>query len=301
MMSQEIEETVSALKHQNSLKTHPFLLVHINYYCKHGSGRYLGCEIALAEFSFVDVVRKTYHAFINPGEIPVGYAFLATKRATETHLILLPPDGFGSESDHLEILNNIRLFLMGEDGDETKLPPLYTRPGDIDAVESVLWQLRESAGPCINAGRDSFRKYSVCKLFHELRNASMGVPSAVILPPNFLAEHELINESLQYTEGISCHFHDELEAMRHCSLSYVQRWSFWIMIECCGPLAIEMIPGKHYDFSTYLAKRARAAYRRSRTWYWISSTVRHDMPSSRSVRRGPFVKEQIPRNDTHAE
>jgi hypothetical protein len=45
----------------------------------------------------------------------------------------------------------------------------------------------------MNAGRDSFRVYSVCKLFHELWIASMDVPSAVILPPNFLAEDELIN------------------------------------------------------------------------------------------------------------
>jgi hypothetical protein len=112
-MTQETEETVLALKHRNSLKTHPFHLVHV-------SGRYLRCEIAIAEFSFVDGVMKTYHAFINSCEIPVGYIFLATKRATETHLIPLPPDGFGSESDHLEIFNNIRLFVMGEDADETK-------------------------------------------------------------------------------------------------------------------------------------------------------------------------------------
>jgi hypothetical protein len=107
-MAQEIEETVHALERRNSLKTHPFHLVHVNYYCKHGSGRYLGCEIALAEFSFVDGVRKTYHAFINPGQIPVGYASVAPKRATETHLIPLPPDSFGSESNHLEILSNVR-------------------------------------------------------------------------------------------------------------------------------------------------------------------------------------------------
>jgi hypothetical protein len=30
------------------------------------------------------------------------------------------------------------------------------------------------------------------------------------------------------------------------------------MEQCCGPLAVEMIPGKHCDFSTYLAKRACA-------------------------------------------
>jgi hypothetical protein len=30
------------------------------------------------------------------------------------------------------------------------------------------------------------------------------------------------------------------------------------MEQCCGSLAVEIIPGKHCYFSTYLAKRARA-------------------------------------------
>jgi hypothetical protein len=30
------------------------------------------------------------------------------------------------------------------------------------------------------------------------------------------------------------------------------------MEQCCGPLGVESFPGKHCDFSTYLAKSARA-------------------------------------------
>ncbi|XP_023727518.1 protein maelstrom homolog [Cryptotermes secundus] len=250
-MFREIEETVRSLKHHNSLKTHLFHLVHVNYCCKDRSGRYLGCEIALVEFSFVDGVTNNFHAFINPGDIPLGYASQAFKHATETHPIPLPPDGFGSESHHQEILSNIRFFLMGEDGDETNLPPLYTSPGDIEAVESVLCLLNEHPGQQMNAGRDNFHVYSVCKLFHELRNASMGVPSDVILPPNFLDERELIKKDLKYAEGISRDFH-ELQTMRHCSLWHLLSWSTFIVDECCGPLAIEIVPEKHLTFSSYL-------------------------------------------------
>jgi hypothetical protein len=45
---------------------------------------------------------------------------------------------------------------------------------------------------------------------------------------------------------------------RELSLSYAQRWNFLIMEQCSGPMAVEIIPGKHCDFSTYLAKRTRA-------------------------------------------
>jgi hypothetical protein len=54
----------------------------------------------------LDSVQKTYNSFINPGEIPVGYAFLETKRAAGTHLIPLPQHGFGGVSDLLEIIPN---------------------------------------------------------------------------------------------------------------------------------------------------------------------------------------------------
>jgi hypothetical protein len=41
-------------------------------------------------------------------------------------------------------------------------------------------------------------------------------------------------------------------------MAHAQKYSFLIMDQSCGPLAVEIVPGKHYDFSTYLAKRARA-------------------------------------------
>jgi hypothetical protein len=239
-MAQETEEKVRAPERRNSLQTHPFRLEQDNYYCKHGRSRYLGCEIALAEFSFVDGVRKIYHALINPGEIHVSYAFLTTKRATETHLIPLPQDGFGSESDHLEILSII-LFLMEEDGDETELPPLHAT-GEYRrcwkrfvATAYKPWSVHE----CRKTHVSRILSLSLSKLFHELQNASMGAPSAVILPPIFLSEHELINDALKFTEGISCDFLEHADAMRHCSLSHMQRWSFLIVEQCCGLLKID--------------------------------------------------------------
>jgi hypothetical protein len=42
------------------------------------------------------------------------------------------------------------------------------------------------------------------------------------------------------------------------TLAHAQRCRFLIIEQCCGPLAVEIIPGKHCDFSTYIAKGARA-------------------------------------------
>jgi hypothetical protein len=48
---------------------------------------------------------------------------------------------------------------------------------------------------------------------------------------------------------------------RENDLAHGQRCSLLIIEECCGPLSVEMVPGEHCDFSTYLAKRARAQSR----------------------------------------
>jgi hypothetical protein len=45
---------------------------------------------------------------------------------------------------------------------------------------------------------------------------------------------------------------------RELSLAHAQRCSFLFMEQSCGPLAVEIVPRKHCDFSTYLANRARA-------------------------------------------
>jgi hypothetical protein len=45
---------------------------------------------------------------------------------------------------------------------------------------------------------------------------------------------------------------------RELILEHAQRCSFLIMEQSCGPLAVEIFPGKHFDFRTYFAKRARA-------------------------------------------
>jgi hypothetical protein len=46
---------------------------------------------------------------------------------------------------------------------------------------------------------------------------------------------------------ISAHI---LPRERQLSLAHAQMCSFLITEQCCGPLAVEIIPGKHWDFST---------------------------------------------------
>jgi hypothetical protein len=42
------------------------------------------------------------------------------------------------------------------------------------------------------------------------------------------------------------------------SLEHEQKCNFLFMEQSCGPLAVEIVPRKHFDISTYLANRAKA-------------------------------------------
>lgn len=252
-MTQELERTVRSLDRQSSLRTYRFHTAHANYFCKIANGTYMPCEIALAEFSLVDGITRTYHTLINPGAVPLGYSFYADVHAAETHRLPLPPSNFGGESNQLKILANIKLFLMGDDKDESNLPPVYSLAPDIDAVDSILSKLNTALHP---AKKDVFRVLPLSNLFYELSNASIGIVTAD-LPTGFPAECELQNDIFEFTAGISCHFHEKTDARKYCSLSRVQRWSFVIMKHCCRNLAIDMIPGRHYPLSKDLVNKEK--------------------------------------------
>jgi hypothetical protein len=50
--------------------------------------------------------------------------------------------------------------------------------------------------------------------------------------------------------GKHCDFSTYLTRERELSLSQAQRCSFLIIEQCCGPLPVEMVPGKHCYFRT---------------------------------------------------
>jgi hypothetical protein len=76
--------------------------------------------------------------------------------------------------------------------------------------------------------------------------------------PDYGTEFGLLAiEMVPGNTAISAHF---LPRERDLSLAHAQRCSFLIMEQCCGLLAVEFIPEKHCDFSSYLTKRARAQF-----------------------------------------
>jgi hypothetical protein len=59
----------------------------------------------------------------------------------------------------------------------------------------------------------------------------------------------------QESTAISAHI---LPREPELSLGHAQRCNFLNITQSCGPLAVEIVPGQHCDFSSYLEKRAQA-------------------------------------------
>ncbi|XP_021938741.1 protein maelstrom homolog isoform X2 [Zootermopsis nevadensis] len=283
-MTQEIEVTVRSLDCCTSLQTNKFYLIHVNYYCRHEKGMYTPCELALAEFNFVDGIRSVYHTLINPGTIPLGYKYEANKHSEETHQIPVPPEEFGGETDYVKILISVKQFLLGPSQDESLMPPLYTQPNCIDAAKDVLSKLEDSIRAGCSSEFDVFRVYPLPKLFYELRNACVSNrPGKVGFPAFSLAERELDKDVFNYTRGISCEFHEETDALPFCSLSCVRRWGFLIMDHCCKDLGIQLVAGKHCPKEADTSRYLKLAYQ-------ASSTAGDASPhSSNSLMKTSFV------------
>lgn len=248
-MEAEIKTTVAVLD-KKGLQTKIFYFMHVNYYCRVEEKQFIPCELAICQFNFALGAFNFYHTLINPGELPLGYAFEAKKRSDETHQIPLPPPS-SAETNYSKILLNLVKF-MRDDVEDGKFPPIYTygTDGTFEAVKDVLDSLCEYEAmqeyPKVQVP-ENFRVYQLPKLFFELRNKAgdFANRSSKAFPVESLAARELEKNLYSFTPGICCEMHDGTDASQYCSLSLVRRWSFIVSDHCCKDLGIELSPGQH--------------------------------------------------------
>ncbi|KAK7872448.1 hypothetical protein R5R35_014245 [Gryllus longicercus] len=232
MMIHEIESTVRSLTGR-TLKTKVFHFIHVNTYCRLLDGHFLPCEIGIAKFTFENGVKDCYHAIIRLECMPTGYFLECQKHSEETHQIPLPPENSLGEWDSEKILVEIEAFLA-ENG---VYPPVYTLQSNIEAAQDTLTTFA--------SGKDTFRVYPIAKLLFELRNACANEAGGVGFPVLSLAEREFEKDFFNLSPGISCFYHEGMDACQYCSLSIVKRWCFLFASLGCPDLGVALKPGSH--------------------------------------------------------
>ncbi|KAK6644730.1 hypothetical protein RUM43_000999 [Polyplax serrata] len=238
----EISTTIENMD-QNKLPTYLFYLIHCNYYCKTDSDFYVPGELALCEFNLKDGIKRTYHVLINPGKIPLGFAFEAQQNIKDIHGLPYPPYPEGN-SNYSSIVNDILNFLNPGRLPNGQIPPVYCLQNNINATESILQNLSGEMGDSL------FRVYPLHKLLFTLKNKCVenkhSIEEVLGFPVLTNAILEIEKDVFCYVPGISCDFHINIEEKyQNCSLSIVQRFVYVICDHCCQELDIAIIPGKH--------------------------------------------------------
>ena len=175
--------------------------------------------------------------FVNPGELPIGFAADAINHSAQTHKRKLPPDVEG-ETDYVIIFKKMMEFL-GVDDPKKKLPILFVEPGmnnkDYKAAQLTLDKLVK-----LNKLNIEFRLYPTEYLLFKLHKKTTDEPFSSVL----MAKEMMRRDKFEYSD-IGCEFHRNEEASQHCCLAKVKRWGFIFSSYCLND-SDEKICGRHY-------------------------------------------------------
>ena len=97
--------------------------------------------------------------------------------------------------------------------------------------------------------------YHVHQLFYYL---TQYLPKDKQISNPGLAEEQISSDIYNYFSGLGCKYHDWYDIPRYCSLSWVKRWAYLMMDECCPPLCIEKKKYTHIPIEQKIFKNVSA-------------------------------------------
>jgi protein maelstrom len=108
--------------------------------------RWLPCEIAIAEFSLIHGIHTTFHQFVDPGPIPMGYRYEAQSQSERTHMV--PVEGFElATKNYRQLLTDLKSFTnQSVAGASPVCPLIFAKKDNVERVEYLLNWLTIKAG-----------------------------------------------------------------------------------------------------------------------------------------------------------
>ncbi|XP_063828800.1 protein maelstrom homolog isoform X1 [Ostrinia nubilalis] len=236
----EYINNIVKLKSFNSEIIHEyFYVMDVNYYCKFNSDYLIG-ECTALRFNVKNGIKDQFHTMINPGPIPVGYAYDVKLGAQELGLDM--PDAITYKTlPYIDTLAIIVDYLKhGLPTSSKTVPPIYTMPERVQPVLNFILQM------CAKTGEDDgmFRVYKLDTLFYTLLNGIKNRGDEGF-PRESLALAQLKKDPFRYTPGLGCRHHEDIDKAAECTTSRVKRWAYTIMDSCCPVVGVDMLPSKH--------------------------------------------------------
>jgi len=143
-MVKDIRQIVNNLHCMMKLKDSSFFIIHMLSLVEVSGGQHLPCEIGVVEFSLKKGVFKTFHSFVKPPSIPLGYAYNISKNVADKHG--LDPDQEPLATDPAAanpagLIERLEEFINPLS--QPVLPPLYTISEEAESVEQMMATLYE--------------------------------------------------------------------------------------------------------------------------------------------------------------
>lgn len=175
-------------------------------------GVYLPLEYGVVEWSMAKGVTKTIHGFINPGDIPLGYRFIAKDHSEQSHKIPLEKFDQG-DSNYKGIWMKLERFVEW-DATQSTPAPLYCMETEHKVVAGCLSWLQYHSGMS-NCFRINILEELTTMLF--LRS-DFKISEASV-------SDLLTTSAYDFESNTKCAQHDEVEA-KHCALGCPKKYTF---------------------------------------------------------------------------
>ncbi|XP_064599178.1 protein maelstrom homolog [Liolophura sinensis] len=194
-----------------------FFLINIQTLCETEEGDFLPCEIACLEFSLAKGIIKTFHKFIDPGEL--------------THQI--PDENFDKVHIHYSWMWTQLKNFVKPNREKDVYPPVYCRPSVYRETKKCLEWLHFMAmdrGTC-KLGRVLNLEGLLMDLYNHIGQT--------------ISHSEVVNilgtTSYDFTPNHLCEYHEGLEC-KYCSLGIIRRYAFVMFDELYEVYPFELTP-----------------------------------------------------------
>ncbi|KAG1674059.1 Protein maelstrom [Nymphon striatum] len=185
-------------------------------------GQCIPNEIAILEYSIKSGIKRWYHTFIHPGNLPMGYAFYAQEHSDSTHQI--PVNGHPkANKNYPGIWIHIKNFI-NQNEEKSAYPPVFTLSDQMNQTRKCIeWLFDRSC----DGRRNMFRVYNLSYLLLELRMKAGHPLSAVSEATELLSSN-----SFQYVRNKCCEWHEELDCSE-CPLGTVKLQAYYLSDSLC--------------------------------------------------------------------
>jgi len=237
-----ISSLVDVCKTVEEILSKEFVIMSTNVMCRTNDG-YLPIEFGLLRYSIKDGIKETYTKFVDPGDIPIGYASTAYQHAELTHKI--PFDTFFTKYDldnppsleekeakrkqkYQKVALNIIDFVKkcGNKAEASKEDDhlfIFSVPSQIEQNISCLKFLCQNATHPV-----SYSNFEVLDLiqlhYHITKRSGTYRPLAV-------CEEDFNVSYFDYSPGC-CRFHEAIECM-HCAMGHSYRLAYMLSNVLC--------------------------------------------------------------------